>query len=130
MIGRLTTTGGDDFELQRDKIAAIVRLARGWSAPGGHGAAAERLCVAVKQLSDDEQAILLALVRIGEARFAPEFFDAALTEAFQQRSHLLATYIAGLPGLADMLEAGAAACTMSGAANVVALPVTGRHSGN
>lgn len=71
---------------------------------------ARKLKAAIKRLSDDEQAILLALVRIGQGVFTLAQIDAAILEAFDQRSQLFAEYLTDIPHLADLLRVGTAAC--------------------
>lgn len=103
-------------------VAMIIRLARlqpstgpcaGEVPAGGpraHDVDAARLRSAIARLSDDEQAVLLALASIGQEEFAPSQFDAALVAAFQLRARLFVDHLAGRPLLGDTLERGAIAC--------------------
>ena len=131
MAGTINGPGRGALDIPDSKIAAIIGLAQVLEAqervmpgtsfqPDGRGVetessplpstAARKLQSAIERLSDDEQAVLLALAWIGEESFSPASFDAALVDAFQQRARLLAAHIAGLANLADLLERGAAAC--------------------
>jgi len=58
---------------------------------------AQELREAIASLSDDEQAVLVALVWIGRGDFQANEFDQALSMAFERRLGPTADYLLGLP---------------------------------
>ena len=60
----------------------------------------------ISALNDDEQANLVALAWIGRGTFEPEEIDEAVETAKNERNNSTATYLLGLPLLADYLEEG------------------------
>lgn len=97
------------LDISEAKLAGIVDLARKADLTPSVDPA-RKLQAAIERLSEDEQAILLALWRIGKGEHQPSSIDAAIVEAFQARSREFARYIAGLALLGDRLERGAQSC--------------------
>lgn len=130
MFGRLNGAGRDTLDVSLDKLAQIVVLARAYdgqmpesdpddssgvgvaSGPEGQSEdpAGRELRNAIESLSDDEQAVVVALSWIGRGEFGGEEFDTALTTAFERRQGPTADYLIGIPLLGDLIEQGAAAC--------------------
>jgi len=57
-------------------------------------------------LNDDEQANLVALAWVGRGTYEKEEFDEAVETARNERVNATATYLLGIPLLADYLEEG------------------------
>ncbi len=60
----------------------------------------------IDALNDDEQAELVALCWIGRGTFEVEDFDEAVETAQNERVNSVASYLLGVPLLADYLEEG------------------------
>lgn len=60
----------------------------------------------IEALNDDEQAELVALCWVGRGTFEPEDFDEATETARNERVNSVASYLLGVPLLADFLEEG------------------------
>lgn len=60
----------------------------------------------IDALNDDEQASLVALAWVGRGTFEPEEFGDAVETARSERTASTASYLLGLPLLADYLEEG------------------------
>ncbi|MCL4765058.1 MAG: DUF3775 domain-containing protein [Hyphomicrobiaceae bacterium] len=60
----------------------------------------------INALNEDEQAHLVALTWVGRGTFEPEEFDEAVETARQERTNPTASYLLGIPLLADYLEDG------------------------
>lgn len=60
----------------------------------------------VDALNDDEQVNLVALAWIGRGTFEPEEFEEAVETARSEQTTSTASYLLGLPLLADYLEEG------------------------
>lgn len=60
----------------------------------------------IDALNDDEQVQLVALAWVGRGTFEPEEFEEAVETARSQRGDTTASYLLGLPLLADYLEEG------------------------
>lgn len=60
----------------------------------------------INSLNEDEQAHLVAVTWVGRGTFEPEEFDEAVETARNQRTGTTASYLLGLPLLADYLEEG------------------------
>jgi len=60
----------------------------------------------IGRLNYDEQANLVALAWIGRGTFEPEEFDEAVDTARAERINSTASYLLGMPMLADYLEEG------------------------
>ena len=129
MFGRLNGYARGEIDVSLDKLTSIILLARAYEAGMGgersgevrlgsssdssHGSkerAARDLRDAIDALSEDEQAVLVALSAVGHGDFGAQEFDRALTMAFDRRGGSASDYLLGLPKLAELLEDGAAAC--------------------
>jgi hypothetical protein len=130
MFGQSNGQARNEIDVSLDKLAKIILLARAYEAgrgdenelqvtPGsssnsGHGAKGQvprGLLGAIDAMSEDEQAVLVALSLIGHGDFGAQEFDQALTIAFDRRGGVRTSdYLLGLPMLADLLENGAVAC--------------------
>jgi hypothetical protein len=133
MFGRLDGEGRDTIDISLDKLAQIVLLARAYDAqtpesdPDEASNASDdglvsvleaqvdnpigqELREAIESLSDDEQAVLVALTWIGRGDFECEELDKAITLAFERRQGSTIDYLLGVPLLGDLIEQGAAAC--------------------
>lgn len=133
MFGRLNGEARETIDVPLDKLAQIVLLARAFDAqvsqsgPDEASNAADdggvsvleskpdnpiepELRQTIDDLSEDEQAVLVALAWIGRGDFEASEFDRALTLAFERRLGSTSDYLLGLPLLGDLLEQGAAAC--------------------
>jgi len=136
MFGRLNGEARESIDVSLDKLAQIVLLARAFDAQTSESdpdeasnaaddrgvsvlefqadnPIAQELREAIDSLSDDEQAVLVALVWIGRGDFEANEFDQALSMAFERRLGPTADYLLGFPVLGDLLEQGAAACGAS-----------------
>lgn len=60
----------------------------------------------INSLNEDEQAHLVALTWVGRGTFEPEEFDEAVEVARQEKVNSTASYLLGMPLLADYLEEG------------------------
>lgn len=60
----------------------------------------------IDALNDDEQAHLVALTWVGRGTFDAEDFDEAVETARSERTSSTASYLLGIPLLADYLEEG------------------------
>lgn len=60
----------------------------------------------IDALNDDEQVNLVALAWVGRGTFEPEEFDEAVETARNEQTSSTASYLLGLPLLADYLEEG------------------------
>lgn len=60
----------------------------------------------IDALNDDEQAELVALAWVGRGTFEPEEFGEAVETARAEKVNATASYLLGLPLLADYLEEG------------------------
>jgi len=133
MFGRLNGEARETIDVSLDKLAQIILLARAFdaqiaqtdpdeasNAPDDRGISARapqvdnptalELREAIDGLSEDEQAVLVALVWIGRGDFSAAEFDLALSTAFERRQGSTADYLLGFPMLGDLLEQGAAIC--------------------
>jgi hypothetical protein len=133
MFGRLNGEARETIDVPLDKLAHIVLLARAFDAQVSESDPNEasnaiddrgvsvlesqpdnstemELRQAIDSLSEDEQAVLVALAWIGRGDFDGSEFDQALTMAFERRLGPTSDYLLGLPLLGDLLEQGAAAC--------------------
>jgi hypothetical protein len=78
--------------------------------PEMRGSAAAELHDAITLLTDDQQAVLLALVWIGRGDFVAAEFDQALVAAFERRTGPVADYLLGIPALGEVLQQAAGVC--------------------
>jgi len=67
---------------------------------------AEELAGFISALNDDEQAALVALAWVGRGTFEADEFAEAVETARSERANATATYLLGMPLLADYLEEG------------------------
>ena len=133
MFGRLDDGGRDTIDVSLDKLAQIVLLARAYDAQTSESdpdegsnpsddhlvsvleaqadnPIAQELREAIEGLSDDEQAVLVALTWIGRGDFECEEFEKAVTTALERRQGSTVDYLVGIPLLGDLIEQGAASC--------------------
>jgi hypothetical protein len=133
MFGRLDGKARDTIDVSLDKLAQIVLLARAYDAQTpesdpdeasnasddrvvsileaqADNPVGQELREAIDSLSDDEQAVLVALTWIGRGDFECDEFDRAITTAFERRQGSTVDYLLGMPLLGDLIEQGAAAC--------------------
>lgn len=133
MLGRQDGEARDTIEVSRNRLAQIVLLARAFDAQTSEpdpdeasNASDDRLISvleartdspigqelreAIESLSDDEQAVLVALTWIGRGDFECDELEKAVTTAFERRQGSTVDYLVGIPLLGDLIEVGAAAC--------------------
>ena len=133
MFGRLDGAGRETLEVSLDKLAQIVLMARAYDAQTAEtdpdeasnasddrlvsvleaqadNPAEQQLREAIESLSDDEQAVLVALTWIGRGDFGCDELDGAITTAFERRQGSTVDYLVGIPLLGDLIEQGAASC--------------------
>jgi hypothetical protein len=133
MFGRLNGEARETIDISLDKLAQIILLARAFDAQLGEwgpdeapdaaidqatpemasyvgNPRAQELRETIDSLSEDEQAVLVALAWIGRGDFCPQEFDQALSTAFERRSGSTADYLLGFPMLGDLLQQGFAVC--------------------
>lgn len=111
------------MEIAPEKVAHVIIKAREYDAKvdawntdndeddGGEDTAADQglrdeIAGFIDALNDDEQAELVALCWIGRGTFEPEDFDEAVETAQNERVNSVASYLLGVPLLADYLEEG------------------------
>jgi hypothetical protein len=128
MFGRLNGHARGEIDVSLDKLANIILVARAYeagigdersgevspgsssySSDGSKERAARDLRDAIDALSEDEQAVLVALSSIGRGDFGAQEFDRALTMVFDRRGCFASDYIVGLPKISELLEDVAAA---------------------
>lgn len=133
MFGRRDGEAKQSIEIALDRLAQLVLLARAYDAqtsesdpdeasnPADDRAVSvlesqadnptlEELREAIDSLSDDEQAVLVALTWIGRGDFEGDDLESAITAAFERRQGSTVDYLTGLPLLGDLIEQGAASC--------------------
>lgn len=88
------------IEIGTDKVVHILFLAR----EGDAGS--EEMEAFIDALNDDEKAHLTAIAWIGRGAFEPEDYADAVETAFNEATTPTATYLSGMPHLAENLEAG------------------------
>lgn len=125
MFGRLNGAARDSIEMSLDNLVHIITLARNFDPSEtdtdheesltdtndrADSDARKDLRNGIDNLPDDDKAVLTALAWIGRGDFSPTEFDEALSMAFERGTRSAADYLAGLPGLGDLLEQGAEAC--------------------
>jgi hypothetical protein len=88
------------IEISPAKVVQVVFLAR----EGRVGAA--ELAAFVGGLNDDEKAHLVALAWVGRGAFEPEDYAEAVETALAEATIPTEDYLAGMPHLAENLEAG------------------------
>ena len=118
-----------DIEIAPEKVAHVIIKARefdakvgAWDNSAEDGDAAEdpsailedysndptaaEIAGFIDALNDDEQAELVALAWVGRGTFEPEEFGEAVETARAEKTNTTASYLLGLPLLADYLEEG------------------------
>lgn len=118
-----------DIEIAPEKVAHVIIKARefdakvgAWDNSAEDGDAAEdpsailedysndptvaEIAGFIDALNDDEQAELVALAWVGRGTFEPEEFGEAVETARAEKTNATASYLLGLPLLADYLEEG------------------------
>jgi hypothetical protein len=88
------------IEIGIDKVVHILFLAR----EGDAGA--DEMEAFIDALNDDEKAHLTAVAWVGRGAFEPEDYADAVETAFNEATTPTAKYLAGMPHLAENLEAG------------------------
>jgi hypothetical protein len=88
------------LEISTATVVQVIYLAR----EGDAGARALRDFI--DSLNDDEKAQLTALAWVGRGAFDPEDFDSAVETAYAEATVPTSVYLAGMPHLAENLEAG------------------------
>lgn len=88
------------LEIATDMVVQIIFLAREGDAARG------RLEGFIEDLNDDEKADLVAIAWIGRGAFEAEEFADARATAIAEATTPTATYLSGMPHLAENLEAG------------------------
>ena len=88
------------IEIATDTVVQVIFLAREGDAGAGE------LRAFVDGLNDDEKAHLTALAWVGRGAFEPEDYATAVDTAFSEATVPTAVYLAGMPHLAENLEAG------------------------
>lgn len=117
------------LEIAPEKVAHVIIKAReydakvgAWNASATEGDAEEdpnailedfandptaaEIAGSIDALNDDEQVNLVALAWVGRGTFEPEEFDEAVETARNEQTSSTASYLLGLPLLADYLEEG------------------------
>lgn len=125
MFGKLNGAARSEVEVTVETLAQIVEMAREREAESNadrrESGAADALRVvrsdvdvnlrrAIGRLSEDQQAVLVALTWIGGGRYNAIDFDLALTKAFDRRGAATADYLLAMPDFPVALEHGASAC--------------------
>jgi len=88
------------LEISPSKVVHIVFLARETAVGAGE------LHAFIDALNDDEKAQLTAVAWVGRGAFEPEDFDEAVATAMAEATTPTASYLMGMPHLAENLEAG------------------------
>lgn len=89
-----------DLEITPAKVVQVIFLAR------EEEAGAAELRAFIDEMNDDEKAHLTAIAWIGRGAFEPEDYDEAVETAYAEASAPTATYLSGMPHLAENLESG------------------------
>lgn len=88
------------LEISTETVVQVIFLAR----EGDAGA--RELHAFIDGLNDDEKAQLTAIAWVGRGAFEAEDFDTAVQTALDEATVPTAVYLAGMPHLAENLEAG------------------------
>lgn len=126
MFGKLDGEARSDIEMPMETLARILKLAHDCetqsplppaqdnlapaSADRTQRDVAAELSRAIANLSDDQQAVLVAMTWIGSGRYGATEFDLALTHAFSRRGPPTPDFLQAMPGFAAALERGASYC--------------------
>lgn len=88
------------LEISASKVVQVIYLAREMDVGEG------QLLAFIGAMNDEEKAQLTALAWVGRGAFEPEDFDEAVATAVAEATTPTATYLMGMPHLAENLEAG------------------------
>lgn len=88
------------LEISPQKVVQVIFLAR----EGAAGSA--ELRAFIDAMNDEEKPQLTAIAWIGRGAFEPEDFAEALATAISEATTPTASYLMGMPHLAENLEAG------------------------
>jgi hypothetical protein len=88
------------IDISPSKVVHIIFQAR-----EGYAAQAE-LTAFIDNMNEDEQAHLTAIAWVGRGTFEPEDYAEALQTARAEKTTPTASYLLGMPHLAENLEAG------------------------
>jgi len=88
------------MDIATDKVVHILLLAREGDAGAGE------LTAFINGLNDDEKAHLTAIAWVGRGAFDAEDYDDAVSTAFAEATTPTASYLSGMPHLAENLESG------------------------
>lgn len=88
------------LDIANGKVVRVIALTR------EYGPDHPRLVDYIAGLNEDEQASLVACVWVGRDSFDASEVQEAILTARQERTSPTETYLAGMPELADYLEAG------------------------
>lgn len=91
----------DKLEIAPATVIQVIFLSREEGASAG-----AELVEFIDALNEDEKAHLTALAWVGRGAFEPEDYDQAVETAFAEASTPTASYLMGMPHLAENLEAG------------------------
>lgn len=97
-VGAWDASSSDGGDADEDPSAILEDLA--------NDPTAAELVGFIDALNDDEQAHLVALAWVGRGTFEAEEFDEAVETARSEQINSTASYLLGLPLLADYLEEG------------------------
>lgn len=88
------------LEISPSKVVQVIYLAREMDMGAGE------LHAFIDGMNDEEKAQLTALAWVGRGAFEPEDFDEAVATAISEATTPTASYLMGMPHLAENLEAG------------------------
>ena len=88
------------LEISASKVVQVIYLSRELAVGEGE------LHAFIDAMNDEEKAQLTALAWVGRGAFEPEDFDEAVATAISEATTPTATYLMGMPHLAENLEAG------------------------
>lgn len=88
------------MEISPSKVVQVVFLHR------ERGGGDQELEAFIDGLNEDEKAHLTAIAWVGRGAFEPDDYEAAVANAFAQATSSTASYLIGMPHLAENLEAG------------------------
>jgi hypothetical protein len=88
------------LEISASKVVQVIYLAREMDMGEGE------LHAFIDAMNDEEKAQLTALAWVGRGAFEAEDFDEAVETAIAEATTPTATYLMGMPHLAENLEAG------------------------
>ena len=88
------------LEISPSKVVQVIYLAREMDVGRGE------LHAFIDAMNDEEKSQLTALAWVGRGAFEPEDFDEAVATAVAEATTPTASYLMGMPHLAENLEAG------------------------